>query len=156
MNTIPDNNATSWRDLADQLTPDQIETYECVERGTQGRASAQLLEFARLSVEGRLAEMAYGDIPLPVGAESADKWQVHREFGWSRSVVWREFRGPEMSVDIDGWQRCDGAVARRAISVYLNEGQQFTGAAARQLAALLVEAADELDRLDRENGDSCD
>jgi hypothetical protein len=143
----PEDNATSWRDLADQLTPELVERYERLDRGTQGRASAELLEFARQAVEGRLADMAYCDVAPPAGADSVDKWQTHRQWGWSRSVVWREFRGPDVSVDIDGWQRCDGTVAQQGISVYLSECQQFTSGGARRLAELLTEAADEMDRL---------
>lgn len=145
--TAHDDTATSWRDLADQLTPEQIETYERIDRETLGRARAELLDFARRSVEGRLADMVYCDVAPPAAAHSVDEWQMHYEFGWGRGVVWREFRAPDMSVDIDGWQRCDGAVAARGISVYLNEGQQFTSGEARRLTALLAEAADELDRL---------
>lgn len=32
MNTTPNNNATTWRDLADQLTPEQIAEIEYCER----------------------------------------------------------------------------------------------------------------------------
>jgi hypothetical protein len=33
MNTTPDDNATTWRDLSDQLTPEQIAELEYCERG---------------------------------------------------------------------------------------------------------------------------
>jgi hypothetical protein len=34
--TTPEDNATTWRDLADQLTPEQRKPYEDLERVTQG------------------------------------------------------------------------------------------------------------------------
>jgi hypothetical protein len=52
----------------------------------------------------------------------------------------------ELCVDIDGRQHCDGTVVRE-ISVYLGDGLTLTSAGARRLAALCIEAAAELDRL---------
>lgn len=147
MTTAPDNNATSWQDLADELTPEQVACYEDLERQTGGRASVQLLYFARIDIEGRLANMAYGDVLGPEGAEWVDKWQTRRDHGWCRSVVWRGFSDEKMSVAIDGWQRCDGTIAQQGISPYLADLPTLTGAEARRLAALLVEAADVLDSL---------
>jgi hypothetical protein len=142
MNTTPDNTATTWRDLADELTDEERARFERIEREAQGRLPAQvLLDFARRDIAGRLADMAYHDVPAPADATWVGQWEQHVDLGWSRSLVWREYRG----VAIDGGQRCDGTVVR-GISVYV-EGEMFTSAEARQFAALLVAAADELDRL---------
>lgn len=147
-----DNTATTWRDLADQLTPEQIESYERTEQyfRSQGipaaTATIALLEYARSDIGGNLADAAYGDVPAPPGSISVDKWMDHTEFGLARGVGWREFHGPDLYVDIDGWQKCDGTAVPE-ISVYLDEGQKLTSAQARSLAVLLVRAADELDRL---------
>jgi hypothetical protein len=147
MNTTPNDNATSWRDLADQLTPEQRKSYANLERETQGRMPAQrLLEFVREEVEGNLADMAYCDVPAPADANWVGKWEKNRGEGWSRSLVWRGFRAPEMCVAIDGNQQCDGTVERQ-ISVYLNDDPKLDAGPARRLAALLVDAAAELDRL---------
>jgi len=152
MTTTPNNTATTWRDLADQLTPEQIESYERTEQyfrsqGIPGAtATTALLEYARGDVGGNLADAAYGDVPAPAGAVSVDKWMDHADFGLARGVVWREFHGPDLYVDIDGWQKCDGTAVPE-ISLYLDEGQKLTSSQARTLAVLLMQAADALDRL---------
>ena len=147
MTTTPDD-ATTWRDLADQLTPEQRRSYENLERETHGRMPAErLLEFAREEVEGNLADIAHCDVAAPADANWVGRWGQNLDGrGWSRSLVWREFRAPEMCVAVDGVQHCDGTVERQ-VSVYVNDGPKLAAGPARRLAALLVEAADELDRL---------
>lgn len=55
-----------------------------------------------------------------------------------------------MAIDIDGRQEHDGSYTR-LISIYLaHDGASLTSTGARRLAALLVEAADEFDRLNQE------
>jgi hypothetical protein len=145
MTITPDDNATTWRDVADELTAKERASLERLERETQGRAPAELLlDLARRGIAGRLADMAYCDVPAPAHATWVGQWEEHVELGWSRSLVWREYRG----VAIDGNQQCDGTVVR-GVSVYV-EGERFTSAEARELAAALSEAADELDRLGAE------
>ncbi|MCQ4360631.1 hypothetical protein KQR54_05650 [Mycobacterium gordonae] len=152
MTTTPDNTATTWRDLADQLTPEQVASYEQTEQyfrsqGIPGAISTTaLLEYARGDIGGNLADAAYGDVPAPPGSISVDKWMDHTDFGLARGVVWREFSNGDLSVDIDGWQQCDGTAVPQ-ISLYLDEGQKLTSSQARALAVLLVQAADELNRL---------
>lgn len=152
MTTTPDNPATTWRDLTDQLTPEQVESYERTEHYLRDNGipsattAAALLEYARGDVGGNLADAAYGDVPAPPGAISVDKWMDHAEFGLARGVVWREFHGPDLYVDIDGWQKCDGTAVPE-ISLYLDEGQKLTSSQARTLVVLLVQAADALDGL---------
>ncbi|KKC05025.1 hypothetical protein AWC17_07220 [Mycobacterium nebraskense] len=61
-----------------------------------------------------------------------------------------EYGEPEMAIDIDGRQEHDGSYTR-LISIYLaHDGASLTSTGARRLAALLVEAADEFDRLNQE------
>lgn len=150
MTTTPDNTATTWRDLADQLTPEQVASYERLERRLQSQGipsaatTAAFLDFARRDSLGNFADAAYGDVPAPPGAVSVDKWMDHSEFGLARGVIWREFRAPDLYVDIDGWQKCDGTAVPE-ISLYLDEGQKLTSSQARTLAVLLVQAADALD-----------
>jgi hypothetical protein len=143
-----DDNATTWRDLARELTDQERAFFERIEQESPERMPAEvLLRYARGNIEGRIADTAYGDVPAPADATSVGRWEKDLKLGgWSRTLVWREFRDWEMSVDIDGRQQCDGTV-ERAISAYLDECPKFTSAEARRLAALLVEAADELDRL---------
>lgn len=58
-----------------------------------------LLEYARRDVEGRLADMACCDVPVPAGAISVDNWQEHIDFGLCRATVWREWRRTVISCD---------------------------------------------------------
>ncbi len=105
-----------------------------------------LLEFARDHIEARLTDIAYADVPIPPGNPSVGKWEHNTAGGWSRSLLWAEYGEPEMSIDIDGTQQHDGTYTQ-LISVYLLEdGASITSTGARKLAALLTEAADELDR----------
>ena len=117
-----DGNAATWRDLADQLTPEQRTSYENLERESHGRLPADvLLKYVREEVEGNLADMAgaHRDVPAPAGANWVGKWEKNLGEGWSRSLVWREFRAADMCVAVDGNQQCDGTVERQ-VSVYLD------------------------------------
>jgi hypothetical protein len=88
-------------------------------------------------------------IPLPPGA-STDSWgweQNLQQPGYSRSLTWASY-GPAdgISVDIDGRQESDGSFTRN-ISVWgLPEGEGMSSAQALALAAMLINASEELDR----------
>ncbi len=88
-------------------------------------------------------------IPLPVGATS-DGWTSIRAYDGCpvRALVWWHRDLGRISVSIDGWQDATGTLDRE-ISVYgIEEGDPITAVDARRIAAALIEAADELDRLD--------
>lgn len=94
MTTTPDNTATTWRDLADQLTPKQRESFEYLEQTSHGQVPAHLvLGWARQAVEGNLVDMAYCDVHPPAGVISVGAWEQHREHGWSRVAVWHSYEG---------------------------------------------------------------
>ncbi len=142
----PDDNATTWRDLADELTGQERAALDEFE--AHGVPAQALLGLARNDIEGRLADQAYCDVAAPADATSVGRWEKNLDEGggWSRALLWREFRDREVCVDIDGRQHCDGTV-ERAISVYADDSLTLTSAGARRFAALLIEGADELDRL---------
>lgn len=159
--TTPDNTATTWRDLADQLTDHEVDELRDMERRLpEGeKAAAVMLKFARDYIAYRLADVMYADVALPAGArtDSAGWGKNLQRDGYSRSLVWRSYEGgmadlrlagSQISVDIDGRQQCDGSFTR-AISLWgLEEGGgELSSDQARAVAALLVHAADELDRL---------
>ena len=153
MTTTHDDNATTWRDLADQLTAGEVSGLEGLEQDLKRRRCAEdfttdfMLKTARSHITGRLADTAYADVPAPPDITFIGEWEQDLKLGgWSRAVVWRASVDATMGVDIDGRQHCDGTV-ERGISLYVGEGAQLTSAGARRLAALLVEAADELDGL---------
>ncbi|MGV7697863.1 hypothetical protein PJM27_19570 [Mycobacterium kansasii] len=88
-------------------------------------------------------------IPLPPGA-TGDEWEENLQRpGYSRSLTWASYDGPggRFSVDIGGAQQSDGSYTRH-ISIWgVPEGEGISSNDAHELGALLIAAADELDRL---------
>ena len=85
------------------------------------------------------------DIPPPPGATIVGDWERNTGGGWSRSLVWASYGDEDpISVDITGRQEHDGTYTRQ-ISMWLDEGGALDAAAARRLAAHLLNAADLLD-----------
>lgn len=154
MNTTHAEDATTWRNLTDQLTPGQVTDLEEQERqGADCSPDAYrkwLIGEARefIADNERDAELA-ARIQPPAGATSVGGWDSETEGGhWCRSIQWATFGAGATAVDIDGLQDDTGAVDGPYLSVYgLEGGGQLTAAAARQLAATLTEAADEFERL---------
>src|ERR1700738_3599623 len=157
MTTTHDDHATTWRDLADQLTPEQIAGLEDCERRfkTDGvaddpRAQTSLLGFARQYAEHNLVDAAYADVVLPPGASTdSEGWGKDLKLGgYRRSLLWRSDGNPgDVSVDIDGWQRQHGSFTRHISLWGTDDGGALTSAQARRIAAMLLDAAHELDRL---------
>jgi hypothetical protein len=156
--TTHDDNATTWRDLADQLTLDQLTWMELFERdalGDPGEVSAVLLDAARGHSRQNLEDDAlFGHLSTPAGARKVFHWEDDGTGHWSRRFAGTE-RGVELpsdsrfrnkaDVDIEGVQHADGSIER---AVYVNaNGVELTAAAARDLAATLIAAADEADQL---------
>jgi hypothetical protein len=161
MTTTHDDNATTWRDLTDQLTNDQIghlENFEAKALAEPAEVAEGLLEWAREHAQKNLADDAqFGHLPHPAGARRADHWEDDGEGNWSRMFAGsqRFIESPCIStpvtgdrtnigLDIEGQQHADGTVVRY---VYLSGGGELTAISARQLAAALIEAADEVERL---------
>jgi hypothetical protein len=158
MTTTPDDNATTWRDLSDLLVPSEVESLESLERDLQrvARASdrsiaAVMLKAARDWATNHVVDAAYADVPVPAGASTdSSGWEQNlQRDGYSRSLVWRSYDDglDGITVDIDGRQECDGSFTRHVSLWGVEEGGGLTSAVARDVAALLIEAADELDRL---------
>jgi len=87
-------------------------------------------------------------IPAPPGARAGD-WEQNLQYdGFSRALTWCSYgsrRGA--SVDVDGRQESDGGVFTRHVSIWgIAEGEAMSSVDARRLAALLITAADEMDR----------
>lgn len=89
----PDNTATTWRDLADQLTPEQRATLEHFEQDEHMPAEI-LLDFARDHIDARLTDIAYADVPIPAGAKVGN-WEQNTAGGWSRSLLWLSTASPK-------------------------------------------------------------
>ena len=148
MNTTHDDAAT-WRDLTDQLTPKQIAEMEYCEREgiPPGLTGPQhQLNCARMMARENMTQALCADIPTPpdaVQVYAGEEWSGDRQ---GRMFVVATHTVDGVTVEIVGIQFSDGTVERHILTS--GDGlEQMTAAQARQLAALLVEAADELDRL---------
>jgi hypothetical protein len=136
-----DDIAQTWRDLADQLTAAQIVQLE----GRECDEPHALLEKARQwAAKNTTAAASFKDVAPPAGAT--------RTFGWQRNSNWfRDFEGTkrcagQARIHIFGRQQADGS-ARRWIAVHTRRLDALSAAAARELAAALNDAADEIELL---------
>jgi hypothetical protein len=163
--TTHDENAASWRDLADQLTPEQIAKLEESERRyrfdaaslpmwwkwvprTEVDIARTLLGFARADVAYNLNDVLFAEIALPAGAVSALPWDSDgsRCFDGSSWCIERA-RGADIQVQIVGVQYADGRIERRIAVHELHHDEPITPLEAQQLATVVAAAADEIDRL---------
>ncbi|SOX53697.1 hypothetical protein MAAFP003_2371 [Mycobacterium ahvazicum] len=149
---------TTWRDLTDQLTADQIQELEHMESaadydGTLGPDEEMLSRARRYARDNLIAGMV-GDVALPSGATWADVWQEddpqpHRViFGASSTIS-----DGKTCVLTDAIQFADGKIdsAGNPPSIAISYANTDTGirldsARAREFAAVLSEAADQIDR----------
>src|SRR5262245_43435146 len=118
MTIPPDDTATTWRELTDQLRPEQIAELDGWEGG--GYEAATLLFTARVWAAENLPDM----------------WP--REF----TTVASRFGG--MAIYVNGRQFDDGR-CERWITLRADETHRLNAAQARELAALLARAADEIE-----------
>lgn len=152
MTTTPDNTATTWRDLADQLTPEQIAQVEDFERAASHWPPAEdghprsegVLNVARKMAELNVAKMVLADVAPPTDAVVVHDWMEWGDGSYQRLFTsWSRKVGGGGSVDVHGFQFNDGRVER--LIAYTEGDESLTAEQARQLAATLAEAADVLD-----------
>ncbi|NTY58666.1 hypothetical protein [Mycolicibacterium sphagni] len=164
MTTIHDDNATTWRDLADQLTPEQIAYIEQWEAHPEVPPRADGLPFdaehrrssllftAREYAWRNAAAVRYAHISPPPGATYVGDWAG--DMWESGDPATRIFEGTKrtcehMEVRTGGWQDSNGRTEWQITvdsNAKFNDGQ-MTSSVARQVGAAVVAAADELDRL---------
>ncbi len=104
---------------------------------------------------GEANNALWAHIPLPKGAQTSCYWSPmpdDPEGRWWRDLQWCEFNSAEASVGVAGDQYSDGRVDREIYVIFDNDarGSITTSAAARELAAHLLETADRLDAIERE------
>ena len=142
-----DNTATTWRDLTDKLTEEQITDLTALEKVYRNAPEADrtLLAEAQEHAEGN---RRLGHVPAPVGAVRLYQWQHDPEEDglWRREFEGREWKVGPVAVVVGGHQRADGS-ALASMFVYGGDGANLTNVEARRLAAVMVEAADEVDRI---------
>jgi hypothetical protein len=137
--------ATTWRDLADQLSQDDISVLEQIE--SQPNDEVDLLRFAHSCAKANARQHNVG---LPADANEAEDWDFtdddRRMTRWFRGT----FRGTVVPVDIVGAQDYFGEVRWRVILVG-KEHIEIDAATAHHVAADLLDAADELKQLEEES-----
>ncbi len=139
---------TTWRDLSDMLTAEQIAELEYCEREgiPPGLADAEhRLNCAQMMARHNLIQQLCADVARPVVAVGErDAWQEWGD-GYGRMYTVSSRDVGEMSVQVLGVQFDDG---RTEASILASGVEQMNAAEARRLAAALVAAADELGRLE--------
>ncbi|OCB34469.1 hypothetical protein A5676_02295 [Mycobacterium malmoense] len=139
--TTSDDTAQTWRDVADQLTAAQIAQLERIEHDEP----QTLLDMARQwAAKNVSAGMPFDAVAPPDGAVRTFDWQLDRN--WFRDFEGTSRRGGRARVQIYGRQQVDGST-RRWIAVHARHLDALDGVAARELAAALTDAADEIERL---------
>jgi hypothetical protein len=141
-------------DLTDRLKARQAAWLAESSGQRPGRPNAGVdgaLAFASVYAVRKLLDALYANVGPPADASRISAWddrdgQVSRYFRGTK-------RGTKARVDIAGSQNADGTVAERVILV--GEGDiEVDAAGARQIAADLLAAADELDWLARTENDA--
>lgn len=156
MTTTPDNTATTWRDLADALTAEQVayiadwEQHPELPPRTDGSVKTAeqhqetLLYVAREFLGSNAAGVMLAGVEPPPDDGYHYPWQDDGDGTWTRFFVGTTRELGDVRVVISGIQSADGSIDR---SITTDASEDMGGTEARQLAALLLEAADELDRL---------
>lgn len=144
------DSATSWRDLADQLTPQQVARAEKFERegiGTPAELADFLLYEAKEHAAKNIVDKErFGNVPAPADQLRIWHWEQAADGSWSR-----EFDGTSRDlgtscVSIVGVQRDNGSI-ERWVHVDINDSTELYPQSLRDLAAALVTSADELEAL---------
>jgi len=146
--TTDHDNAPTWRDLADQLTPGQVEKLARMEASSRSSAeetAAALLEGAREWALGNEADrVVFGSVARPSDAISFSIEETEPGV-WTRNFDGATRRIDDAQVYITGRQYHDGRT-ERTIGIAAARGD-YGAATARRIAAALIEAADEIERL---------
>ena len=143
MNTI-DNTAQTWRDLTDQLTPEQIGQLE----SARWPDDAERLDIARDFAARNLLQVSLADVAAPAGTTKAGAWCADGT-DTKRTVYAGLWHVGNVITEIFGEQSADGSTVwqiecREADST---DGT-ITAEQARALALVLTDAAELLDKLD--------
>jgi hypothetical protein len=148
--TTTDDDATSWRDLTDQLTPEQIAELERDEpfwRQEDDDYCTRMLAQARWIIAQNLHDMLF-DVQAPAGASRVFRWETDDTGRTTRlvSLSRRTVQGADSSVEIVGPQDIEGNVGWE-LYAYVEDQRPLTSTQARELAAVLIATADEYDQL---------
>jgi hypothetical protein len=155
--------AQTWRDLlltaAQALEMEHVEHNWLEEHGlsddilnTAG-IDSMLLQIARTKFPTAKAAGQFAHIPVPPGNPEVDQWERLCAGGWTRQLVWVNFDGEDLGIDVEvaGEQDTSGDFTR-SVTLWDLDGDRsrLTAEQARRLAANLQAAADLMDRLDHD------
>lgn len=135
---------TTWQDIADQLTPSQVEQLEWLEGDPLGGLLAhpeQHLLLARGWASYNLAQSFHADVAPPADAVEVGPWL--RLPGGARSRSFRSVTaidGLDIAVEINGSQHTDGRI--EGLVSLTGDVTKLDPAGARHVAAALLAAAD--------------
>jgi hypothetical protein len=139
--------ATTWRDLADQLTPDQIVDVERFDEQIRRESLPcdMSLNYARQFARLNVARLVLADMPAPPDATRIGDWEEMGEGEWYRSFMSWSCTTEKVLVEVEGHQYNDGRIERWIID---HSGEEpMTARDTRERAEALLAAAAELDRL---------
>lgn len=147
--------AQTWRDLAEQLSPEAIKAYERTEqqfasadlsRAFPAEDPADVLERLRRNMlEDARIQARFGHIALPTGATGAESWQDGDDGEWTRLVHGPYQSTAHLGVGISGIQQTDGTVTW---AMYVStDDNETTPEQARRFAAQVVAIAEALEGL---------
>jgi hypothetical protein len=158
MSMTPENATRSWRDLTNQLTPEQVEELERYEGEIDEIVALMLvtpplspreamLGRARACARENELDALIGDVPLPAGALFGDIWEgddpARVIMGQSHGIT-----GTDVLVWTSAIQWADGRIAPEQPEpprVHVEGAVDLNSDQARELAAILLEAAAEVD-----------
>jgi hypothetical protein len=132
---------TTWHDIAEQLTDEQI---KLLERRDRDNPDALLAAAREMAAENLTGTVMFGHIAPPAGAVGVLGWQQSARGDYEREVEFATTVVAGVKVFEEGRQRSDGGV-ERYLSVYANDAGKLTSAQARELAAALLEAAGKIE-----------
>ncbi|MEZ0366125.1 hypothetical protein ACAG26_20830 [Mycobacterium sp. pUA109] len=148
------DDATSWRDLADQLTPGQVADLQQWDTNPRrpGRHDAAMLGCARDFAKRNLLHTVHHDVPPPPDASSVSDWEDATDGGDVCRFFIGTVRGTAVRVESFGFQYPGGDVKERGIFIADRTAPdhvtiEIDADVARRLAADLLAAAAELDQL---------
>lgn len=137
---------TNWRDIADQLTPAQIDLLEWLEGDPLNGLLAkpgQHLAFARGWASENLEQCLHADISAPANAVEVGPWRKSTTGVRGRAYLSSVsgLAGLDITLEIRGTQYADGHIECCMGLSGAGLGE-LSPSAARDLAAALAEAAD--------------
>ncbi len=142
-----DNTAQTWRDLTDQLTTEQIVMFSEAEH----RPPEDLLDAARHYAAQNVLQAVMAQVAAPAGTVDTSQWcdGLDDDETPSRTLYGERWCVGNVTAILIGEQRGDGS-ATWQIEFHEVDGTngEVNAEQARELARVILDAADKLDQLD--------